>query len=64
MSSIENRQISFEQQVFAALQRSAELAREDAIKTDTAIVVKLGGEVVEISAAELKKQAGQKTNTR
>ncbi len=64
MSSIENRQTSFEQQVFAALQRSAELAREDAIKTDTAIVVKLGGEVVEISAAELKKQAGQKTNTR
>lgn len=63
MSSIENRQTSFEQQVFAALQRSAELAREDAIKTDTAIVVKLGGEVVEISAAELKKQAGQKTNT-
>lgn len=64
MSSIENRQTSFEQQVFAALQRSAELAREDAIKTDTAIVVKLDGEVVEISAAELKKQAGQKTNTR
>lgn len=64
MSNIENRQTSFEQQVFAALQRSAELAREDAIKTDTAIVVKLGGEVVEISAAELKKQAGQKTNTR
>ena len=64
MSSIENRQTSFEQQVFAALQRSAELAREAAIKTATAIVVKLDGEVVEISAAELKKQAGQKTNTR
>lgn len=51
---------SFEQQVSEALTRSAQLAREEAIKHGTSIVVEVDGKIVEISAAELKKQAEQK----
>lgn len=53
----------FEAAVSAALDKAAELAREEAIKTNTGIVVWQNGKVVTISAAELiaereaKKQA-------
>lgn len=47
----------FEAAVSDALIRAAQLAREDAIKTNTGIVIKKNGKIVEISAAELKQQA-------
>lgn len=39
----------------AALQRAAASARKTAIQTDTAIVVKRDGQLVRISAQELRK---------
>lgn len=47
----------FEAEVSAALIRSAQLAREDAIRTNTGIIIKKDGKIVEISATELKQQA-------
>ena len=38
----------------AAMHRAAELARQTAIQTDTAIVLVRGGKPVRISAAELR----------
>lgn len=46
-----------EQEISAALLRSAQLAREEAIKHGTGIVVWADGKVVEITADALKKQA-------
>lgn len=43
----------FVAQVSAALIKAGELAREEAIKTNTGIVVSQNGKVVTISAAEL-----------
>lgn len=43
----------FETAVSAALDKAAELARDEAIKTNTGIVVSQNGKVVTISAAEL-----------
>jgi hypothetical protein len=40
---------------FAAIQRSAQSARDIAIKTNTAIIVALDGKPVQITAAELIK---------
>jgi len=46
----------------AAMQRAAEEARNIAIQTNTAIVVKVDGEIKHITAAELISQdAGNKT---
>lgn len=50
---------TIEQQISAALLRSAKLAREEGIKHGTGIVVSRDGKVVRISAEELKKQAEQ-----
>ena len=47
----------FEAEVSAALLRAAQLAREDAIKTNTGIIVSRNGKIVEITAAELKQEA-------
>ena len=47
----------FEAEVSAALLRSAQLAREDAIKTNTGIIVERNGKIVRVSAAELKQEA-------
>lgn len=44
---------NFEEQVSHALAKAGELAREEAIKTNTGIVVSRDGKVVTISAAEL-----------
>lgn len=52
-----NNLAQFEAAVSDALIRAAQLAREDAIKTNTGIVIKKNGKIVEISAAELKQQA-------
>ncbi len=40
-----------------ALKRAAELARKVAIATDTEIVVVAGGKIVQVSAAQLRKDA-------
>ncbi|MEZ2720703.1 hypothetical protein ACBP46_04645 [Paenalcaligenes hominis] len=48
---------SFIFQTFDAFRRTANLAREDAIKTNTGIVIKKNGKIVEISVAELKQEA-------
>ena len=48
---------SFIFQTFDTFKRAANLAREDAIKTNTGIVIKKNGKIVEISAAELKQEA-------
>ncbi|CAH9018291.1 hypothetical protein [Candidatus Nitrosacidococcus sp. I8] len=50
-------QDSFEQEIHFALQCAAQLAREEAIRTNTGIVIEQEGKIIEISAAELKKQA-------
>lgn len=47
----------FEAEVSAALLRSAQLAREDAIKTNTGIIVERNGRIVRVSAAELMQEA-------
>jgi hypothetical protein len=44
----------------AAMQRAAELARQTAIKTNTAIIVVRDGQVVRIPADELRKEAEQR----
>lgn len=44
-------------EAFDALKRAAQLAREDAIRTNTGIIVSRNGKIVEITAAELKKEA-------
>lgn len=47
----------FEAEVSAALLRPAQLARQDAIKTNTGIIVERNGKVVRVSAAELQHEA-------
>ena len=42
----------------AAMRRAAEMARKKAIETDTGIVVVRDGEMVHISAAELREGNG------
>jgi hypothetical protein len=44
----------------AAMQRAAELARQTAIETNTAIIVVRDGQVVRIPADELRKEAEQR----
>ncbi|WP_185265841.1 hypothetical protein [Halopseudomonas xiamenensis] len=63
MSAQRENATTFEQEISAALLRSAQLAREEAIKHGTGIVVQIDGKVVEIPAEELKKQAEQKNET-
>lgn len=50
----------FVDEVSAALVKAAELAREEAIRTNTGIVVSENGEVITISAEELKAQKKNK----
>lgn len=54
--SIQRKNIAdLEKEITQALIRSAQLAREDAIKHDTSIVIMVEGKVVEVTAEELKK---------
>lgn len=46
----------FEAAVSAALDKAAELARDEAIKTNTGIVVSQNGKIVTITAEELKAE--------
>lgn len=62
MSTLAESTMTFEQRISDALLRSAQLAREDAIKHGTGIVVEKDGKVVEITNDELKKQAEQMEN--
>lgn len=50
---------TLEQEITAALHRSAQMARKEAIKHGTGIVVQLDGKMVKIDAEELKKQSQQ-----
>lgn len=52
-----NNLTQFEAAVSDALIRAAQLAREDAIKTNTGIIVSKNGKIIEITAAELKQEA-------
>lgn len=47
---------------FAALQRAAEMARQTAIQTDTDLVVIQEGQLVHLSASELREQNPRKTD--
>lgn len=62
MNMQEKHRLILEKDISAALLKSAQLAREEAIRHGTGIVVQMDGEVVEISAKELKKQAQKKKN--
>lgn len=57
MSSEVNFSLDFEREVSAALLRAAELARDDAIKTNTGIVVSRDGKVVTITADQLRQKS-------
>ena len=57
MSSQADFNIDFEREVSAALLRAAELARDDAIKTNTGIVVSQNGEVITITAKQLRQKS-------
>lgn len=41
---------------FVAMQRAAELARQTALQTDTAIVISQDGKPVRVTAAELRQK--------
>lgn len=56
MSSQVNLNMDFEQAVSAALLRAAELARDDAIKTNTGIVVSQNGKIITITAEQLRQK--------
>lgn len=57
MTTLFNNLALFKAEVSAALIRASQLAREEAIKTNTGIIIRKDGKTVEISAAELKQQA-------
>ena len=57
MSSQADLNLDFEREVSAALLRAAELARDDAIKTNTGIVVSQDGKVITITAEQLRQKS-------
>ncbi len=52
----ESKETELQKAALFAMQRAAEEARNIAIQTNTAIVVKVDGKIQHISAAELKQQ--------
>lgn len=56
MTDRENSVMSFEEQVSAALLRSAQLAREEAIRHGTGLVIMVDDKLVELTAEELQKE--------
>lgn len=56
MSNQAKKTSGFVDQVTAALIEAAELARDEAIKTNTGIVISQNGKIVTISAEELKAE--------
>ncbi len=61
MSSQADLNLDFEREVSAALLRAAELAREEAIKTNTGIVVSQDGKVITITAEQLRQKSKSST---
>ncbi len=61
MSTETNLSMDFEREVSAALLRAAELARDDAIKTNTGIVVSQDGKVITITAEQLRQKSKSST---
>ena len=61
MSSQADLNLDFEREVSAALLRAAELARDDAIKTNTGIVVSQDGKVITITAEQLRQKSKSST---
>lgn len=60
MSIQDHLSIDFEREVSAALLRAAELARDDAIKTNTGIVISQDGKVITITAEQLRQKSSFK----
>lgn len=56
MTDHANSVMSFEEQVSAALLQSAQLAREEAIRHGTGLVVMVDDKLVELTAEELQKE--------
>ena len=56
MSLQDHLSIDFEREVSAALLRAADLARDDAIKTNTGIVISQDGKVITITAEQLRQK--------
>ena len=54
MSTETNLSMDFEREVSVALLRAAELARDDAIKTNTGIVISQNGKIITITAEQLR----------
>lgn len=57
MSLQDRLSIDFEREVSAALLRAADLARDDAIKTNTGIVISQDGKVITITAEQLRQKS-------
>ena len=57
MSSQADLNLDFEREVSAALLRAAELARDDAIKTNTGIVISQNGKIITITAEQLRQKS-------
>ena len=61
MSSQADLNLDFEREVSAALLRAAELARDDAIKTNTGIVISRDGEIITLTAEQLRQKSKSST---
>lgn len=57
MSTETNLSVDFEREVSAALIRAAELARDDAIKTNTGIVISQNGKIITLTAEQLRQKS-------
>ncbi|WBE25060.1 hypothetical protein [Denitrificimonas caeni] len=64
MSSQVDLNLDFEREVSAALLRAAELARDEAIKTNTGIVVSQDGKVITITAEQLREKRKSQSRAR
>ena len=61
MSSQADLNLDFEREVSAALLRAAELARDDAIKTNTGIVISQNGKIITLTAEQLRQKSKPST---
>lgn len=61
MSTKTNLSMDFEREVSAALLRAAELARDDAIKTNTGIVISQNGKIITLTAEQLRQKSKSST---
>ena len=61
MSTETNLSMDFEREVSVALLRAAELARDDAIKTNTGIVISQNGKIITLTAEQLRQKSKSST---